>query len=97
MLYLKASALTEIKGNEKTDFTGDLAVRLAALENKIGLVNDLCWEVWQPLRNESKLFLDAIINGKSWGNMVIYTCCPARNEWYKCYRKFFYLLDQKRD
>lgn len=72
-----------------------LATQMAEVTGKMEIVENTCNEVAHDFYMP---FLIAITNNISYDELVIHNpVLPSRSEWYKAYRKFFYILSQKRE
>lgn len=95
MRYLKSK-------NSRVDFssnvfnrTEELAIFSARLTRNMEIVEQACLEV---MPDDSAIFLIAVTKGLSYDALAATRWMSvSRAEWYESYRKFFYILDKKRD
>lgn len=87
------SILKATKGPFLSDVTGDLAVRKEDLSRKMELVKRCC-----KLADESlaDYIFQSVAYAKPYVYLKAYKDVPcSRDTYYKCYRRFYYILSQK--
>lgn len=75
--------------------TEELAMARAKLTRNMEIVEQACLEV---MPEDPVIFLKAVTEGLSYDLLSVDKVMPvSRAVWYEEYRKFFYILDKKRD
>lgn len=75
--------------------TEELAIFSARLTRNMEIVEQACLEV---MPENPVIFLKAVTEGLSYDLLSVDKVMPvSRAVWYESYRKFFYILDKKRD
>lgn len=100
LLYLRSTRPNEVKSSYTPDPTGDIALRLTRLNEKIYLVKSTSIYVCDGEDMCATLLRTAVTQGLSYDAMIAshpQWMLPSRRDWYIAYRKFFYILDLKRD
>lgn len=100
LLYLRSKIAREVKSPDTPDPTAEIAMKLEGLNKKIYLVKSTGIYVCDGEDMCATAFIIAVTQGFSYDKMLVsfpQWILPSRSEWYNTYRKFFYILDLKRD
>ena len=90
--FLKSKIARVGKSSNFSDPTAGLAMKLEKPAKSKRLVDDICKEVYPNNPLLLRTCLTCGFSYDSFGDMPV-----SRSEWYKMYRKFFYILDKRRD
>jgi len=90
--YLKSKIARGEKSSNFSDPTAEMAMKLEKPAKSKQMVDDICKEVYPKDPELLRVCLTGGFSYDSWGDMPV-----SRSEWYKMCRKFFYILDKRRD
>lgn len=95
LTYLRSKNSSGEKLGKLFSPTEELAVIRARLNRNMEIVEQSCLEV---MPEDPVIFLRAVTEGLSYDSIVVNkVILVSRADWYKAYRRFFYILDKKRD
>ena len=95
MRYLKSKNSQVGFSSNVFNRTEELAIFSARLTRNMEIVEQACLEV---MPDDPAIFLKAVTEGLSYDLLSVdKVMSVSRAEWYESYRKFFYILDKKRD
>lgn len=98
--FVKSKIPGRVKSSEVFKPVEELSINREKPAKSIRLLCTTAMDVYDRNSLDYDIFLYAVTKGKSYDNMCTFlrgVMPVSRDDWYKNYRKFFYLLDKRRD